>query len=176
MKPAYGFGVQATFERAFGPPLHPVRSVVGLGAWLLLTFAVALAASLAAPGEWYAALRKPAWTPPNWLFGPVWTVLYTLMALAAWLVWQHGGLFRQALPLGAYLVQLALNGLWSWIFFGWRAPGWAFAEILLLAAAIGVTMRLFARGSRPAAWLLAPYLAWVLFAAALNFSLWRLNA
>jgi tryptophan-rich sensory protein len=153
-----------------------VRSVTGLGVWLVLTFAVAAVASLAAPGEWYAGLRKPAWTPPNWLFGPVWTVLYTLMAFAAWLVWHHGGLARQALPLAAYGVQLTLNGLWSWIFFGWRAPGWAFVEILLLAAAIGLTMRLFARVSRPAAWLLAPYLAWVLFAAVLNFTLWRLNA
>lgn len=168
--------MQASFERAFGPALSPARSVAGLGVWLGLTFAVAVAGSLATPGDWYASLRKPAWTPPNWLFGPVWTVLYTLMAFAAWLVWHHGGLMRQAGPLGAYVVQLALNGLWSWIFFGWRAPGWAFAEILLLAAAIGVTIRLFARVSRPAAWLLVPYLVWVLFAAALNFTLWRLNA
>lgn len=168
--------MQVSFERAFGPALSPVRSVAGLGLWLLVTFAVALVGSLPTPGEWYAGLRKPAWTPPNQLFGPVWLLLYTLMAFAAWLVWHHGGLLRQALPLGAYGVQLALNGLWSWVFFGWRAPGWAFAEILLLAVTIGVTIRLFARVSRPAAWLLVPYLAWVVFAAGLNLAIWRLNA
>lgn len=168
--------MQAMFERAFGPPFHPIRSVVGLGLWLLLTCGVAVLASLPAPGEWYAALRKPAWTPPGWLFGPVWTALYVMMAFAAWLVWHHGGFAYQGRPLGAYLAQLGLNGLWSWIFFGWQRPGLAFGEILLLAAAVAVTLRLFARVSKPAAWLLAPYLAWLAFAAALNFSIWRLNA
>lgn len=166
----------AGYERAFGSPLSPWRSLLGLLGWGLLTCCAAVVGSLAAPSEWYAALRKPAWTPPNWLFGPVWTLLYTLMAFAAWLVWHHGGWTRQRGPLTAYVVQLALNGLWSWVFFGWRQPGWAFVELLALAAAIGVTLRLFARVSRPAAWLLVPYLAWVLFAAVLNFTLWRMNA
>ncbi len=168
--------MQAAFERAFGPATNPLRALLGLAGWVLVTLAVAVLAGLAAPGDWYAGLRKPAWTPPNWLFGPVWSALYLMMAFAAWLVWRHGGFERQALPLAAYLLQLALNGLWSWVFFGWQRPGLAFLEILLLWAAILGTAWRFARVSRPAAWLLAPYLAWVSFAAVLNFALWRLNA
>jgi tryptophan-rich sensory protein len=168
--------MQATFERAFGPAFHPARSLLALVVWTLLTFAVAAVASLAAPGEWYAGLRKPVWNPPGWLFAPVWTALYAMMAFAAWLVWHRGGWAAQARPLGWFLLQLALNGLWSWVFFGWHRPGLAFAEILLLWAAILLTIRSFAPVSRPAAWLLIPYLAWVTFASVLNFSLWRLNA
>lgn len=165
----------STFEGSFGPVFHPVRSVLALVGWVALTFLVAVIASQAAPGAWYAALVKPSWNPPNWLFGPVWTVLYLLMAFAAWLVWHHGGFARQGPALAAFLAQLGLNGLWSWVFFGWHRPGWAFLEILILWAAIAVTIRLFARVSKPAAWLLAPYLAWVSFAAVLNFTLWWLN-
>lgn len=168
--------MQAAFERAFGPASHPARSLAALLGWLVLVFGVAAVASLAAPGAWYAGLRKPAWNPPNWLFGPVWTALYALMAAAAWRVWQRGGWTAQARPLGLFLLQLALNGLWSWVFFGWHRPGLAFAEILLLWAAILLTIRHFAPVSRPAAALLVPYLAWVSFAAVLNFTLWRLNA
>ena len=168
--------MQVAFERAFGPAFHPVRSFAALAGWVVLSFAVAAVASLATPGEWYAGLRKPAWNPPNWLFGPVWTALYTMMAFAAWLVWHRGGWAEQARPLGTYLLQLGLNGLWSWIFFGWHRPGLAFAEILALWVTILLAIRAFAPVSRPAAWLLVPYLAWVTFAAALNLALWRLNA
>jgi tryptophan-rich sensory protein len=168
--------MQAAFERAFGPAPHPARSLAALLGWIALVFGVAAVASLAAPGAWYAGLRKPAWNPPNWLFGPVWTALYAMMAAAAWRVWQRGGWTAQARPLGLFLLQLALNGLWSWIFFGWHRPGLAFAEILLLWAAILLTIRHFAPVSRSAAALLVPYLAWVSFAAVLNFTLWRLNA
>lgn len=128
------------------------------------------------PGEWYATLRKPSWNPPAWVFGPVWTALYTMMAVAAWLVWRRGGWAAQRRPLALFLVQLALNAGWTPLFFGLKSPGLALAEIGLLWLAIVGTLIAFARVSRAAAWLLAPYLAWVSFAAALNFALWRLNA
>ena len=128
------------------------------------------------PGEWYASLKKPSWNPPGWIFGPVWSVLYQMMAVAAWLVWGRGGWSKQRRPLFVFLAQLALNALWTPLFFGWHRPGLAFAEIVLLWLAIAATMVAFRPVSRFAAWLLAPYLAWVSFAAVLNFTLWRLNA
>lgn len=127
-------------------------------------------------GGWYATLAKPAWTPPNWVFGPVWSLLYLAMAVAAWLVWRQVGFPRAASALNLFGVQLVLNVCWSAIFFGAHRPGLAFAEIVVLWLAILATMVAFRSLSRPAAWLLAPYLAWVAFAATLNFSIWRLNA
>ena len=127
------------------------------------------------PGEWYAALKKPAWNPPAWIFGPVWTSLYTMMAVAAWLVWQRGGFVSQRRPLMLFLAQLALNAAWTPLFFGLHLPGLAFAEILLLWVTIAATLTAFRGVCHAASWLLAPYLAWVSFAAALNFALWRLN-
>ncbi|MGD8377596.1 MAG: tryptophan-rich sensory protein [Acidobacteriota bacterium] len=125
---------------------------------------------------WYPSLTKPSFNPPDWVFGPVWTVLYLMMGLAAWLIWR-GGLSRPGVraALAAFGVQLALNGLWSVLFFGMRAPGLAFAEILALWLAIGATVWLFARVSAPAAAWMLPYWAWVSFASVLNFALWRLN-
>lgn len=151
-------------------------AAAGLLVWLALTFAAAAIGGQSGPGEWYAALHKPAWNPPNWLFGPVWTVLYTVMAVAAWLVWRRGGMRVQAVPLGLFLFQLALNAAWSWLFFGLHRPGLAFAEIILLWLAILATALAFRPVSAAAFWLLIPYLAWVSFAAVLNFTLWRLNA
>lgn len=151
------------------------ESWLGLTGWLGLCFGAAAFGAQFMPGDWYAGLRKPAWNPPNWIFGPVWTALYTMMAVAAWLVWRRGGFRAQARPLGAFLVQLALNALWSWVFFGLKNPALAFAEIMALWLALGATLLLFRQPSPLAAWLLAPYLAWVSFAAALNFTLWRLN-
>ena len=129
----------------------------------------------AMPGEWYASLRKPSWNPPGWIFGPVWTALYAMMAVAAWLVWRRGGFAAQRRALTMFLVQLALNAAWTPLFFGLHWPGVAFAEIVLLWLAIGATLFAFRPVSRVAAWLLVPYLAWVSFAAVLNFELWRLN-
>ncbi|KAF8057122.1 LanC-like protein 3 [Scenedesmus sp. PABB004] len=127
---------------------------------------------------WYTTIRKPSWTPPNWLFGPVWTALYTMMGLASWLVWRHGGLEAQALPLAAYAVQLALNLAWTPLFFKAHALGAASADIAALWAGIVGTARLFApvigRGATLA--LLGPYLAWVSYASALTFWIWRHNA
>ncbi len=151
------------------------KSILGLLAWLLLCFAGASGGALFTPGEWYAALRKPSWNPPGWIFGPVWTALYAMMAVAAWLVWQRGGFAAQRHALGLFLAQLTLNALWTPLFFGLRQPGVAFAEIILLWLAILATLLAFRPVSRAAVWLLVPYLAWVSFAAVLNGTLWRLN-
>lgn len=146
---------------------------------LALTFSAAFLGSLFtrnAISDWYANLNKPFFTPPDWLFGPVWTVLYLLMALSAFLVWQKGldsPAVRIALAL--YLLQLILNGLWTPLFFGLRMPLVAFIEILLLWTAIVFTIIASARVSMPAALLLLPYIVWTSFAAVLNFSIWLLN-
>lgn len=124
---------------------------------------------------WYAELAKPAWNPPNWIFGPVWTVLYAMMAVAAWRVWLHGGWTRQKKALGLFLLQWALNALWTPLFFGLHRPGWALAEILVLLVAILATIREFWRVERLAGALLLPYSAWVAFASVLNWAIWRMN-
>ena len=126
--------------------------------------------------EWYPSLTKPPFNPPSWVFGPVWTLLYIMMGVAAYVVWQKGWdneAVRVALFL--FLIQLALNGLWSILFFGMRAPGLAFAEIIVLWTAIAATIVYFWRVSPIAGILLLPYEAWVSFAAVLNGSLWILN-
>jgi tryptophan-rich sensory protein len=143
---------------------------------MLLCFAAAAPGGFFMPGEWYASLRKPSWNPPGWVFGPVWSVLYVMMAASAWLVWKRGGFMAQRRPLTLFLVQLALNAAWTPLFFGLRLPGLACGEIVMLWVAITATLVAFRPVSRPAAWLLAPYLMWVSFAGVLNFTLWRLNS
>ena len=125
------------------------------------------------PGDWYAALEKPSWNPPSWLFGPVWAVLYVLIGIAGWRLWRARAEARTAYAL--WWAQLVLNALWSWIFFGLEAPGPALAEILLLLAVIAATMAASWRPCRSVAWLLSPYLAWVAFASVLNGTIWSLN-
>jgi len=151
------------------------RTILGLCGWPLACFAAAAMGGLFMPGEWYASLKKPSWNPPGWIFGPVWSALYAMMSVAVWLVWRQGGWDKHRKPLLIFLAQLALNALWTPLFFGLHRPGVAFAEIVLLWLAIATTLTAFRSVSRVAAWLLAPYLAWVSFAAALNFTLWRLN-
>jgi len=151
------------------------RDVLGLLAFVTLCFGVSLlggrAAVAALPG-WYLALAKPSWTPPAWVFGPVWTLLYALVAVAGWLGWREG---RARLGPFVYLLQLALNAVWPWLFFHGGRVGLALACIVLLWIAILATVLAFWRVSRTAAVLLLPYLAWVGFAAALNHAVWRLN-
>ena len=152
------------------------RGTLGLIGWLTACF---LAASLGAffmPGEWFAALRKPSWNPPAWIFGPVWTALYAMMAVAAWLVWKRGGFATQRRALALFLIQLALNAAWTPLFFGLHWLGVAFGEIIFLWLGIAATLIAFRQVNRIAAWLLVPYLAWVSFAAALNFAFWRMNS
>lgn len=125
---------------------------------------------------WYAGIVKPALNPPAWIFAPVWTTLFALMGVSAFLIWKKG-LKRQdvRIALGIFLAQLVLNTLWSIIFFGLRSPGGALIEIAFLWLAIAATIIAFARVSKPAAWILAPYILWVSFAAYLNYSIWILN-
>jgi len=157
------------------PSTEPWRLALALAGWLVLCFAAASLGGLFLPGEWYASLKKPSWNPPGWVFGPVWSTLYAMMAVAAWLVWRRGGWAARRRPLTLFLVQLPCNAAWTPLFFGWHRPGLAFVDIVLLWLAIVATVVAFRPVSRAAAWLLAPYLAWVSFAAVLNFTLWRLN-
>jgi tryptophan-rich sensory protein len=153
-------------------PPTKLRRGLALVGFIVITFCAPLLSVGSMPGEWYAALIKPEWNPPAWLFGPAWTLLYTLMAVAAWLVWKRVGFSR---PLAFYFVQLALNAAWTPIFFGAHQLGWALAEIVVLWTAILTTLLSFRRVSPAAGWLFVPYLAWVSFATFLNFTLWRLN-
>ena len=148
---------------------------LGLLGWIAVTFLAAAVGSQFMPGEWYASLEKPAWNPPSWVFGPVWTTLYLLMAIAAWLVWRAYGFAGARAALTLYLVQLAANAAWSWLFFGRQDIGLALADIVVLWVLIALTIAHFHRHHRTAALLLLPYLLWVSFATALNFALWRLN-
>jgi tryptophan-rich sensory protein len=155
------------------------RLVIKIIISLAVTFSAPVIASLVtnpAASDWYANLNKPSFNPPGWVFGPVWTVLYILMAVSAALVW-HRGLHepKVKLALALYIVQLFLNALWTPFFFGLQMPLLAFIDILLLWAAIILTILAFFRVSGYAAFLMAPYLVWTTFAAVLNFSLWYLN-
>ena len=154
------------------------RDLVALGVCMAACFgAAALGALFTGPavGTWYQQIRKPLFSPPSWVFGPVWTALYAMMAAAAWLVWRKGEAASRTLPLLLFGVQLTLNAAWSPIFFGLRSFGWALADIVALWLAIVATRVAFLRVSAPAGLLLVPYLAWVSFAAVLNFAIWRLN-
>ena len=124
---------------------------------------------------WYRTLRRPSIALPHWVFGPVWTVLYLLMAVAAWRVWLTAPSAPRTWGLALFLVQLGLNPAWSWIFFRRHAIGAALAEVVALWAAIGVTILVFGQVAPLAAWLMAPYWAWVCFASVLNAASWRLN-
>lgn len=151
--------------------------VLGLVAWLAVTFAAAAIGSAASvsSGPFYAELVRPGWAPPPSVFGPVWTVLYALMGCAAWLVWRRGGFFAAPTALTLYLLQLTANALWTWLFFRWHLGGAAFADVVVLWVLIVATMAGFRRVSLPATLLLIPYLAWVSFAAVLNYTLWQMN-
>jgi len=154
---------------------RPTRPLFALAGWLALSFAVASIGAFFMPGEWYAGLKKPSWNPPNWLFGPVWTALYTIMAIAAWLVWKNGNSPARRLALCFFMAQIFFNALWSPLFFGLHNPAMAFADIVLLWLALSGTVIAFWKVRPIAGWLLVPYLAWVTFAAVLNFAIWQLN-
>jgi len=157
---------------------NPAWQTLALGLFFLLCFLAAGLGSLftmVSLESWYAGLAKPSWNPPNWVFGPVWTALYAMMAVAGWLVWRWGR-SQSWLALRWFAIQLVLNVAWSVVFFGLRLPALAFVEILVLWFAIVATLLTSWRVSRTAAILLAPYLLWASFAALLNFTIWRLNA
>ncbi len=152
--------------------------------WLGLVIFIALCLSVSAlggavtaanVGTWYQSLDKPWFTPPNWLFAPVWTLLYFAIAVAGWRVWRACGFASARAAMAAYAIQLTLNCAWSFIFFGGHMIGLALADIVLLLTATCVNTALFWRIDRAAGWLLTPYAAWVAFATILNFALWSLN-
>src|SRR5579864_5598125 len=152
--------------------------------WIVLLIFFGLCFAVGASGSaftassvktWYPGLLKPSGTPPPWVFGPVWSILYLLMATAAWLLWRQRIHEDVWLALALFTAQLILNGLWSFIFFGLRRPGAALVEIIILLVTIAVTTMRFAQFSSLAFWLMTPYGAWVLFASYLNFGIWRLN-
>lgn len=160
------------------PLSQSLQEKPALAGFVLLCFAVAGLGSLArtpALDGWYATLRKPSWTAPNWVFGSVWSLFYLGMAIAAWLIWRERARTRTNLLLFLFATQLVLNLFWSILFFGWQLPGPAFVEILLLWSAILATLVTFSRVSTLAAWLFVPYLVWVTFAAFLNLSILQLN-
>jgi tryptophan-rich sensory protein len=143
----------------------------------MLSFAAAAIGGIASvdSAEFYADLSRPGWAPPGWVFGPVWTVLYALMGIGAWLVWRERGWRGAGGALGLFVAQLALNAGWPWIFFAWHRGAFAFGEILLLFIAIVGTVAAFWRIRPLAGWLLLPYLAWVGFATALTYATWQRN-
>ena len=150
---------------------------LGLVIWLVLVFVAAGAGAIASASapSFYGELARPDWAPPASVFGPVWTALYALMGVAAWLVWRGGSTPASRSALSIFVAQLVLNALWSWLFFAWHRGGLAFLDILMLWVLIVATIVAFWRIRPIAGALLLPYLAWVSFAAALNFTVWQLN-
>jgi translocator protein len=151
------------------------RSALVLAGWLALSFGAGAFGSRFPPGEWYLRLDKPPWTPPGWVFGPVWILLYALMGTAAWMVWRERGWSGGALPLALFTAQLVLNALWPWLFFGLHRPGLALADLALLLGVLLPTALAFRRARPAAGALLVPYLLWASFALALNASIWLRN-
>lgn len=152
------------------------RSLAALVGFVAVVFAAALVGSRFPPGEWYAGLTKPSWNPPSWVFAPVWTALYLAIAVAAWRAWRAAGFAEQPGTWALFAVQLALNAAWSWLFFGLQRPDLALLDIAALWLAIAATTAAFWQADRLAGALFVPYLAWVSFAAVLNWTIWRLNA
>jgi len=147
--------------------------------FLLTCYSAAVLGSIltsSSVGTWYAELRKPSLNPPNWIFAPVWSALYFLMALSAWLVWRNADWGGASLALTLFFAQLALNVAWSGLFFGLRRPGTALVEIVFLLGAVVATALAFRSVSGLAFWLMVPYTVWVAFAALLNFKIWQLNS
>jgi tryptophan-rich sensory protein len=150
--------------------MHPAAALAGFIALVVLA---ALIGSAFQPSDWYAALRKPPLTPPNWIFGPVWSFLYLCIAVAAWLVWRARR--GATTPLALWASQLLLNGLWSLLFFGLHRPGLALLELAILLALVVATTAAFFRVRSLAGALLVPYVLWVGFAIYLNAGIWYLN-
>lgn len=157
--------------------LSKQKQIMGLVGWLVVSFAASAIGAVASiqAKPFYSQLVQPDWAPPPEVFGPVWTVLYALMGIAAWLVWRSGGFRANRQALTLFMLQLAVNALWSWLFFAWHYGFFALADVLVLWILIVATIAAFWRVYPLAGALLIPYLLWVSFASALNFSLWQLN-
>ncbi|MEH6456966.1 MAG: TspO/MBR family protein [Cocleimonas sp.] len=151
--------------------------ILGFIGWLVVSFVTSAVGAIASitTREFYVELTQPSWAPPGWLFGPVWTILFAMMAIAAWLVWRNGGFSNNRVALTLFLGQLVLNGLWSWLFFAWHQGALALADITLLWILIAATIIAFWKVRPLAGMLLVPYLLWVSFAAVLSYTMWQLN-
>lgn len=146
-----------------------------LAIFLGLCFVAASTGGIFRPGDWYARLNKPSWNPPDWLFAPAWAVLFLMIAVSGWRAWEATGPGEALVPMAVYGLQLALNALWSPLFFGLKRMDWAFYELVVFWLAIAANIAVFAMVDTVAALLLVPYLAWVTFAGYLNLTLWRMN-
>lgn len=168
--------IKSDFTQPQTPPSMK-KQILGLIGWFLISFAASAIGAVASiqAKTFYGELVQPSWAPPAGVFGPVWTLLYAMMAIAAWLVWRAGGLRANRVAFSLFAIQLAFNALWSWLFFAWHLGAWAFANILVLWVFIAATLVTFWRVRPLAGALLIPYLGWVTFAAALNFAVWQLN-
>lgn len=153
------------------------QQIVGFIGWVLLCFAASALGAIASiqAKTFYASLTQPTWAPPGWVFGPVWSTLFALMAISAWLVWRDGGFAQHRNALLLFIFQLVPNVLWSWLFFTWHKGGLALADLVVLWVLIVATIVSFWRIHKVAAVLLMPYLLWVSFAGFLNYSVWQLN-
>jgi benzodiazapine receptor len=154
-----------------------LSQIAGLVGWLAIVFmaaAIGAAASIDA-SSFYAQLVRPTWAPPASAFGPVWSILYLLMGIAAWLVWRERSNRHRAIALTLFIAQLCANSLWSWLFFAWRNGAFAFVEVIVLSVLIAATIVAFWRISRIASALMFPYIAWVCLASALTWSVWQNN-
>jgi tryptophan-rich sensory protein len=151
------------------------KKIAGLVGWILICSLAGIFGAQFEPGQWYALLQKPAWTPPNWVFPVVWPVLYVMMGISVWLLWKirSSSIFQKEFRW--FYLQLVLNGLWSWLFFGAHYIGIALVEIIMLLVAIAVTIRMFWKQQPIAGILLIPYFVWVSYATALTFAIWQLN-
>jgi tryptophan-rich sensory protein len=152
-----------------------ISSVLVLLGFIAACLLAALTGAVFRPGDWYERLIKPSWRPPNQLFAPVWSVLYLMIAISGWLIWRQAGFVGTTPPLAIYALQLVLNAAWTPLVFGLHRIDLGFFDIVLVWLSIVATIVLFYPIHLVAAMLLLPYLAWITFAAALNFALWRLN-
>lgn len=153
------------------------KQFFGLIGWLLISFAASAVGAVASiqAQSFYGELTQPSWAPPGWVFGPVWTTLFALMGVAAWLVWREGGFRKNKTSLSLFLVQLVVNALWSWLFFAWHLGAYALIDLIVLWLLIIATLVAFWRVKALAGVLLVPYLLWVSFAGILNYTVWQLN-
>jgi tryptophan-rich sensory protein len=156
-----------------------MRKIIRLSVSILIPLLIGFTSSfftVTGVGSWYKTINLPSWNPPSWVFGPVWTTLYILMGISFYLIWISNADQRlKKIAVALFFIQLVLNFFWSFIFFNLHSPGLAFAEILILWAAIFFTIIVFAGISKKAAWLLVPYIGWVSFASVLNYTIWMLN-
>lgn len=152
-----------------------VKSIIGFFFWILISLSAGFIGSQYMPGEWYAQIAKPSWNPPNYIFAPVWTTLYILMGISAWLVWKSKGFANAKFALTIFIFQLIFNALWSYAFFGLHNPFLAFIDIIILWCLIALTLISFWKHSTVAGALFIPYLLWVTFASVLNYTIYRIN-